>query len=97
MTIEKIKRLIDETASHILFCYSGKSCGIDPFCTHYEIWCGERDGNFKTLDEAINAKIFDGKSLNEIIDATYDWNQIIKTVNWYYRYENWVSWISEQL
>lgn len=73
MTIDKLKQLLIETNTHILFEYNGKECGIDPFVTHYVLWYGDVDTDVKTLDEVVNAKIFDGKALVEIISDTQEW------------------------
>lgn len=73
MTLDKLKQLINETCSHVLFCYNGQNCGIDPFLPYFAIWYGEKDKKCDTLDEALNIKLFEGKSLIDIIDNTYDW------------------------
>lgn len=62
-----IKNRICEIASHFTFTYNGKNCGVDPFSTDkFEMWCGENEQTVHNIDDVMDSKFFDGKSLNEI-------------------------------
>lgn len=76
MTAEKIKNRISEIASHFTFDYHNKSCGVDPFSENdFDMWCGDKLASAASIDDVMNKKFFDGKSLNEIADKIniIDW------------------------
>lgn len=67
MNVQKIKDQIKEIRSHFLFEYNGKSCGVDPFSENdFDIWYGDNLKSVQSIDEVMNDKFFDGKSLTEI-------------------------------
>ena len=67
MNVQKIKNQIKEIGSHFLFEYNGKSCGVDPFSENdFDIWYGDNLKSVQSIDEVMNDKFFDGKSLTEI-------------------------------
>lgn len=69
MIAKEIKDRLDEMASHILFEYKGKNCGVDPLSrTHYEMWYGDADMVAASLDEVMTTPFFGGKSLEEIAE-----------------------------
>lgn len=70
MIADDIKARLDEMATHILFDYNGKECGIDPleYNKRYDVWYGESDYTAKSVDEVMAVPLFDGKCLNEIAD-----------------------------
>jgi hypothetical protein len=59
MTADKIKNRINELASHFLFEYKGKECGVDPI-NHSNF------DNAHSIDEVMETPFFEGKALNEI-------------------------------
>ena len=73
MTIEDLKSRIEEMCTHILFQYNGQNCGIDPkTLTRFDIWYGSEAFTAKSIENVMNLRFFDGKSLSEIIDkATF--------------------------
>lgn len=76
MTADKIKTRINEIASHFTFEYKGKNAGVDPFSKDdFDMWFGDELINVKSIDEVMNDKFFDGKSLTEIADEIeiIDW------------------------
>lgn len=76
MMSDKIKQRIGEIASHFTFEYKGKNAGVDPFSKNkFDMWFGDYDKTATSIDEVMNDKFFDGKSLSEIADEIYiiDW------------------------
>lgn len=53
--------------SDIDFIYNGKNAAFCPLDVYVVGFAGQPN-EYKTLDEAINAKVFDGKSLMDIWD-----------------------------
>lgn len=70
MTILGIKEHIDNLISHITFTYNNKNCGIDPITRNerYDMWYGDKIHTAKSVEEVMNIKFFDGKSLSDIMD-----------------------------
>ena len=69
MTIDELKDYLSALTSHVLFEYNGCSCGIDPFRNNnFEIWMGENFMVARSIEEVLNVKFFDGKSIKEIWD-----------------------------
>ena len=67
MTGNEIKKRILETFSAVTFKYHGKNCGVDPFSMEkFCLWFGDEDRYTTSIEETMNTKFFDGKSLNEI-------------------------------
>ncbi len=49
------------------FEYNGFCCGVDPFSeSDYDVWYGEQYAKMYSIDEVVNTKFFDGKTLEEI-------------------------------
>lgn len=70
MKSDDLKKRIDSLVSHILFDYNGVPCGIDPLSReHIDMWYGQEDHRAKSVDEAMNVPLFDGKSLTQICDS----------------------------
>lgn len=69
MTADAIKKRILEFASHVAFEYNGKPCGVDPYNIHsFSLWCGNATVDVSSIDDVMNTRFFDGKSLSEISD-----------------------------
>ncbi len=67
MTADKIKNRINELASHFLFKYQGKECGVDPFSrSDFDMWCGEDYMKATSIDEVMEVPFFEGKALQDI-------------------------------
>lgn len=67
MTNFNIKEFLENLTGHIMFEYNGYSCGVDPLSTDdYTMWYGEKSITATSIDEVMNGKFFDGKSLSEI-------------------------------
>ena len=76
MMADKIKARISEIVSHFTFEYKGKNAGVDPFSKDdFDMWFDDELINVKSIDEVMNDKFFDGKSLTEIADE-------IKIIDW---------------
>lgn len=69
MTITELREYIDSLVSHITFTFNGRDCGAAPITKNkrYDMWYGDKFHIAKTVDEVMNIKFFDGKSLREII------------------------------
>ena len=72
MTVDRIKQGITVDGSGIYFDYHDKECGIDPNVQNgvwsFDIWFGEVSKQCRTIDETVHQKIFDGKSLVELVE-----------------------------
>ncbi|MBQ3337495.1 MAG: hypothetical protein IJG80_08840 [Selenomonadaceae bacterium] len=67
MTATALKEQISKMYSHILFEYDGKDCGVDPLARNeIVVWFGEKNLTAHSVDEAMQVKLFDSKSLNDI-------------------------------
>lgn len=67
--LDLIKLCLDEMRTHVLFDYKNISCGIDPLSKNkYDLWYGDKSYTAKSVDEALDMKIFDGNSINQISD-----------------------------
>lgn len=67
MTNFNIKEFLENLTGHIMFEYNGYSCGVDPLSAdEYTIWYGEKSITARSIDEVMDGKFFDGKSLSEI-------------------------------
>lgn len=69
MTASALKKQISKMYSHTLFEYKGKNCGIDPITKdETAMWFGGEHLTIHSADEAMQIKLFDGKSFDEIAD-----------------------------
>ena len=68
MTANKIKDRINEICTLFGFEYNGIICGVDPLSpVKFNMWYGEDNIHVAhNIDEVMNVKLFNGKSLNEI-------------------------------
>ena len=72
-TFKEFIAFVESISSHVLFCYNGKECGVDPISsTQYTLWYGDFEITCHCIDEVKNGKYFDGKSLSEIFDNITD-------------------------
>ncbi len=73
MTITQAKKFLGNLTSHMTFDYDGHDCGVDPLSLNsFDIWCGNEEVNVSSVEEALNTKLFDGKSLIDIWDDITD-------------------------
>ena len=69
MKISDFIEQVSSIAGCITFEYNGANCGIDPYSkNNFEIWYGENLISVNSVDEVMNTKLFDGKSLTEIFN-----------------------------
>ena len=72
-TLSKIHNRIAETCNAVTWDYNKKHCGVDPYydfknkAYHFPVWYGDKDADFSSVDEVMNAPFFDGKTIAEII------------------------------
>lgn len=70
MTIAAIKNTIENCINDVLFSYNGQSCGVTSevhdYKPIYTLWFGEKYVDLDTVEDVLNYKLFDGKSLNDI-------------------------------
>ena len=72
-TREELKDRISSLCTHVLFDYNGKNCGVDPIRKdHFDMWYGDECIEAHSIDEVMTTPLFDGKSLNEIVNRIYD-------------------------
>ena len=74
--LSNLELILDTLAEYscVSFDYKGKHCGVEPYHDHYDMWYGENISYIaKSIDEVINHKLFDGKSLKEIADEVELW------------------------
>lgn len=63
---QKVLEILKEF-SCVVFEYKGKPCGIDPYSNHdYLMWYGDNEHYARSIDDVLNAKLFDNKTLQEI-------------------------------
>jgi len=69
MKATALRNKIASLATHILFDYNGKSCGIDPIsASHIDIWYGDSAMTANSVEEAMQTPLFDGMSLTDICE-----------------------------
>ena len=78
---EYIKRFLEENSNVVCFTfeYRGKPCGIDPWSDgkqHYNVWYGEEDFVADSWEAILKVKLFDSKTLPEIIDKIENYETI---------------------
>lgn len=57
----------------VTFRYNNKECGIDPFSRNeYDIWYGDNCIALDSVDKVFSEKLFDGKSLDDILNQATD-------------------------
>ena len=70
MKIEDLKDIIIQCVNDVLFSYNGKSCGITSevhdYVPTFQMWYGDKTDEFSDINELINDKFFDGKSLSNL-------------------------------
>lgn len=67
MTLLNLKNKVESLTGTIEFDYNGTHCGIDPINhSHYDVWYGDNSVKVHSIDEVMTAKLFDGKSFNDI-------------------------------
>lgn len=67
ITCSIIEKDIIQTQSCYIWNYNNKPCGIDPVSGKFCLWYGEQDYTFQNMQELLDAKVFGGKSLREIV------------------------------
>lgn len=73
MTIDETKNYLAKLTSHVTFEFNGCSCGVDPLSRNrFEMWYGQKAMTANSIDEVMNVKFFDGKSLTDIWDDIVD-------------------------
>ncbi len=66
MTREEIKECLSSDAD---FIYNGRGASFIPWC--FDVGYDGEDNIYDTFDEALDAKVFDGKSIIDIWDEVY--------------------------
>jgi hypothetical protein len=71
MTEEKLESILDDCCNDIYFIYNGKNGGVTPevhnYKRTYHAWYGEKIVDYTSLDELLEAALFDGKKLLELV------------------------------
>ena len=72
-TFTEMKKFVTTLSGCVVFDYNGHSCGIDPLSLNkFDMWYGDKTTTLQTIDEVVNSKFFDGKSLIDIWDDITD-------------------------
>ncbi|MDY4920556.1 MAG: hypothetical protein SO119_05725 [Phascolarctobacterium sp.] len=67
MTQEELREAIASLVTDIEYCYNGVDGAICPInAKHIDLSYGEDWGTYASVDDAMNAKILNGKSLNDV-------------------------------
>lgn len=73
MKIDEIRDRIAEIVTQITFTYNGKNCGVDPMSsTEFDMWYGDELLTASSIEEVMSTKLFDDKSLADIVDDIED-------------------------
>lgn len=73
MTLSQFKKHMDRLVGCVNFTYNGRPCGVDPLGrTQYDMWYGDNVITVNSVEDVLNVKFFDGKSLTEI------WGEVIE-------------------
>ena len=69
MKINEIRDRIAEIVTQITFTNNGKNCGVDPMSsTEFDMCCGDDFVTVGSIEEVMNTKLFDNKSLTDNVD-----------------------------
>ena len=69
MTLAQFRFHLDHLVGCVQFDYNGYSCGVDPIGhTRYDVWYGNTVVTVTSVEDVLNTKIFNGKSLIDIWD-----------------------------
>lgn len=67
ITYEEVVERLRTVITCFEFTYNGIPCGVDPFSkTDYDVWYGDKLVKMNSIDEVINSKFFDGKTIKDI-------------------------------
>ena len=67
MTILEVKDYLHKLMGCITFEYNNYSCGVDPLGLKlFDVWYGDNIITVHSIEEVMNMKFFDGKSLTDI-------------------------------
>lgn len=69
MSIDEIRDTLEELRTHIAFELDGVPCGVEPYSREeYEMWYGEAHMTARSVDEAMAAPFFGGKTLTQLAE-----------------------------
>lgn len=70
MINKRLYDLLDSLAQELYFEYEGKRCLVSPVTRQdIDLCYGDFEGHYNSIEEVMLAKVFNGKSLNDIADA----------------------------
>ena len=89
ITAKAIRNRIAEICSAVTWEYKGKPCGVDPcgipikkvtentyeMRYSFDMWYGDKNADFSSVDEVMNEPFFDGKTIEEIIPDMVDYDE----------------------
>ncbi|MFV0344218.1 MAG: hypothetical protein ACK5JH_15250 [Anaerocolumna sp.] len=74
-SIKELHEILIDSFSHVTFTYNGKRCGIDPMAKDdFDVWYGEDLAKAHNIEEISSQRIYNGKSLEEIITEVTDFD-----------------------
>lgn len=72
MSKDKLLKIISDCCNDVLFTYNGKDSGITSTVSNYQptfqVWYGNDTKEYSNVDDVINDKFYNGKSLIELIE-----------------------------
>ena len=62
--------LLDSLVNELYFEYEGKRCLVSPHTRQdIALYYGDFEGHYNSIEAVLSAKVFNGKSLNDIADV----------------------------
>lgn len=72
MSLKKLIDILNDCCNDIAFSFGGKQSGVMPEVANhkktYHVWYGEKTKDYLSVDELVNDRFFDGKSIKEIFN-----------------------------
>ena len=73
MTIDRLKEILSDCCNDITFIYKGIQSGITvtvhDYVPTYQVWYGNKTKEYNEIDNVVNDKFYDNKSLNELVNV----------------------------
>jgi hypothetical protein len=78
MKQDDLIKIVSGCINDIVFEYNGKPCGVtsevENYVPTFQMWCGKDMKEYRDVQELINDKFFDSKSLSELLCAQNSMN-----------------------
>ena len=71
MNLKDLKNIISSCLNDLVFEYNGKQCGVTSevydYIPTFQAWCGDSIKEYSNVEDVLNDKFYDGKSLTELV------------------------------